>query len=89
MYDFTKEFKLWKQSINSSRSDQTVIQMKMSYSPYMHGENHSQSPKKIDRTPTLDQTTVARSLQVSGGGVPMFESNEGTLSILSHFVKQM
>ena len=29
---------------------------------------------------------VARPLQVSGGGVPMFESDEGTLSILSHFV---
>ena len=31
-----------------------------------HGKNHSQSLKKFDRTPTLDQTMVTHSLQVSG-----------------------
>ena len=35
-----------------------------------HGINHSQSPKKIDRTPTPDQTTVTLSLQVFGVGSP-------------------
>jgi hypothetical protein len=66
MYDFTKEYKLWKQSRNCSRSDQTVIQMKMSCSPWQKPLPKPEKNWQDTVTPTLAQTTVAHSLQVSG-----------------------
>ena len=48
-----------------------------------NGKNHSQSPKNFDRTPTLDQTTGACSLQVSGWCAYVWEQWRDTVSFVT------
>jgi hypothetical protein len=83
MYNLTKEYMLWKQSRNGSRSDQTVIQMKMTCSPWQKPLPKPENNLQDTYTRPEYGNTLSSSLR---GGVPLFESNEEALSISSHFV---